>query len=98
MCGPAYGSSSSMNVGPSARCWSLSGGVGAAFASLRASWLGCSMIGISTSTLATMSFTGSTVSGTCWAPGHSLSRVPRGGDNATMSQHQDWTESLLTPY
>ena len=85
MCGPAYGSSSSMNVGPSARCWSLPGGVGAAFASLRASWLGCSMIGVSTSTLVTMSFTGSIVSGTWWAPGRSLLPVPRGGDDATMS-------------
>ena len=85
MCGPVSGCFSSMNVCPSTRCWSLSGGVGAVFASLRAAWLGCSMVGVSTSTLVTMSFTGLIGSGTCWAPGCPLLPVPRGGSDATMS-------------
>lgn len=83
--GSAFRFSSSMGVGSSARCWSLSGGVGAAFASLRPSCLCCLMIGISTFTSTTISSTSSTTSGICWASEHSWSWVPRGGDDATVS-------------
>ena len=81
----AFGSSSSMGVGSSARCWSSSGDVGAAFASLWPSCVCCSMIGISTSTSKTIFSTGLTASGICWASEHSWSWVPRGGDDATVS-------------
>ena len=73
-----------MNVGSSARCWSLSGGLGAAFASLRASCLCCSMIGMSASSSKMMFGTGLTTSGIFWALEHSWPWVPRGGDDATM--------------
>ena len=82
--GSAFRFSSSMGVGSSARCWSLSGGVGAAFASLRAFCLCCLIIGISTFTSVTISSTGLTTSGICWASEYSWSWVPRGGDDATM--------------
>ena len=73
-----------MDVGSSARCWSLSGGVGAAFASLCVSCLCCLITGISTFSSVTISSTGLTTSGICWVSEHPWSWVPRWGDDATV--------------